>query len=45
MTKIEKNETAAVKQEWVRPELKQLVAGAAESSDGATPDGSGQQVS
>lgn len=29
------------KLEWVRPELKQLVAGAAESSDGATADGGG----
>jgi hypothetical protein len=29
------------KQEWVRPELKQLVAGAAESQAGANPDGGG----
>lgn len=39
--KIESN----VKQEWVRPELKQLIAGAAESRDGTTNDGSGQQAS
>lgn len=44
MNKVE-IETAAVKQEWVRPELKQIVAGAAESSDGLTQDGSGQQAS
>ena len=46
-TKVNKveNEAAVVKQEWVRPELKQIVAGAAESSDGANPDGSGQQAS
>jgi hypothetical protein len=31
----------AEKQEWVRPELKQLVAGAAESRDGTRPDGGG----
>jgi hypothetical protein len=29
------------KQEWVRPELKQLVAGAAESQAGANTDGGG----
>jgi hypothetical protein len=33
------------KQEWVQPELKKLVAGAAESRDASTPDGSGQQAS
>lgn len=45
MNKIEKHDTEAVKQGWVRPELKRLEAGAAESSDGLTPDGSGQQAS
>ena len=44
MNKVE-NDAAVVKQEWVRPELKQIVAGAAESSDGLTADGSGQQAS
>lgn len=29
------------KQDWVRPELRQLVAGAAESRRGAVPDGGG----
>lgn len=29
------------KQEWVRPELKLLEAGAAESQSGNTPDGGG----
>lgn len=29
------------KQEWVRPELRKLVAGAAESRRGAMPDGGG----
>ena len=45
MNNVEKIDQVAVKQEWVRPELKQLVAGAAESSDGLTGDGSGQQAS
>lgn len=36
---------AAPKLEWVRPELKQIVAGAAESRDGNVNDGSGQQAS
>jgi hypothetical protein len=33
------------KQFWVKPELKKLVAGAAESRDAGNPDGSGQQAS
>lgn len=37
--------TKQVKREWVRPELKKIAAGAAESRDGGTPDGSGQQGS
>lgn len=32
-----------VKREWVRPELKKIDAGAAESRDGSTPDGGGGQ--
>jgi hypothetical protein len=32
---------ASQKQEWVRPELKRLEAGAAESQGGPTPDGGG----
>ena len=39
---IENNEN---KQAWVQPELKKLVAGAAESRDASAPDGSGQQAS
>ncbi len=42
---VEKIKNDDVKQEWVRPELKQLVAGAAESSGGGNADMSGQQQS
>jgi hypothetical protein len=45
VTKVQENGDNVLKQEWVRPELKQLVAGAAESDDGAVADGSGQQLS
>jgi hypothetical protein len=31
----------APKRDWVRPELRRLEAGAAESSHGAVPDGGG----
>lgn len=37
----QQEQNKSVKQEWVRPELKQLVAGAAESQRGARPDGGG----
>jgi hypothetical protein len=37
---INVNNTAP-KREWVRPELKRLEAGAAESQGGPTPDGGG----
>lgn len=42
-----KEETqAAGKQDWVRPELRRLVAGAAESRRGLVPDGgAGEQGS
>lgn len=40
MNTIQEHDGVA-KQEWVRPELKQLVAGAAESQSGTTPDGGG----
>ncbi|HEY0113081.1 MAG TPA: hypothetical protein VGB59_07995 [Allosphingosinicella sp.] len=36
-----KNHDMAPKQDWVRPELRQLEAGAAESQRGSTPDGGG----
>ena len=36
-----KNQAAAPKRNWVRPELRWLEAGAAESQRGATPDGGG----
>ena len=45
MNKVEENGRNVAKQEWVRPELKQLVAGATESDDSGIPDGSGQQAS
>lgn len=45
MHKVEENGSNLAKQEWVRPELKQLVAGAAESDDSGVMDGSGQQTS
>lgn len=40
---VNKDQTVSerAKQAWVRPELKQLVAGAAESQAGGTPDGGG----
>ena len=38
-------EMKQVKREWVRPELKKLAAGAAESGGGGASDGSGQQRS
>jgi hypothetical protein len=31
----------AAKKDWARPELRKLVAGAAESSHGGAPDGGG----
>jgi hypothetical protein len=34
-----------VKREWVRPELKKIAAGAAESGGTGGSDGSGQQLS
>jgi hypothetical protein len=37
---VQKNSQPA-KRDWVRPELKQLVAGAAESQRGARADGGG----
>ena len=40
MDKLEKNQ-GSVKQEWSRPELKQLSAGSAESQRGTRPDGGG----
>lgn len=45
MNRVDENGSNVAKQEWVRPELKQLVAGAAESDDGPVADGSGQQLS
>ncbi|MEA3066294.1 MAG: hypothetical protein QOJ27_2755 [Sphingomonadales bacterium] len=36
-----KNQTAAPKRDWARPELRRLEAGAAESSHGSVPDGGG----
>jgi hypothetical protein len=37
----DRNKHGSGKREWVRPELRQLEAGAAESQRGATPDGGG----
>jgi hypothetical protein len=37
----EKNQQAAPKRDWVRPEFQRLEAGAAETSHGNTPDGGG----
>ena len=44
MKKIE-NSSRPASQGWVRPEVKRLEAGAAESRDGTLGDGSGQQLS
>jgi hypothetical protein len=39
--KVETIMNGASKREWTRPEVTRVVAGAAESQRGATPDGGG----
>jgi hypothetical protein len=38
---MDQNKDQVARQEWVKPELRRLEAGAAESQRGATPDGGG----